>query len=979
MSDGMKYLFIVLNFVIFMFPDHVVAGGTGCASGTPLTTVQDGNLGTVPAGGFQSLLCFEVNNDSAIERHEMAFSSVPIPEAQNLQSSELNRLVVVGAGDQVVASSFKALSRWGEPLSNNNAAIRWLQVVIPAKVAAGSINNYELRLYNADPNISDPYALTSNQNATEIEVISLMSEFKLGLNNPRFFNQIDMDHDGNINNAMQTVFLDSAEAGPMLVYSTSGAQTQIGGGANDHLAFDKIFADPFEPNTPLSTGVILVDEMKIIDTGSVMTTIQMNGHFSANDDSSLCNEQVAVPYERYGFSVLAKFYRGMRHFDLDFEFRNECSDATTGPWTDQVANIEHVSWSWPLNYTADGHLMAADDLAFQSNQTSAFSRVEQHKGDDSGGTWQRSASARISNQLMDQQNYYHHSVVAVSGSDFMTSVQMPHMKYREPQAIQATYNQLTTLFVSEPIIMGEGKGIWNHARINFSANALINGTAIEELNEVKQEGALAMERGLLVRAHLDDINQANILPSLGNQDTTLVKTNYLSWMNGLHDETISEDSTAPGQWIRNKNFGSQYWPDTGGNDPFGIDAARPNDSFSGMNYWDPAGLEILEFIRSGEPKWAWEIAIPAYKNTVHNAYLNVGFNEHGNRAGVAVQAGGPGCEFVESPPGSGNFIPGDCTSDGSGGGQWHRSAFGSDDYTYSMSLEFGYITRPNTLMRDRFQMAGHTLVNRYDVLLAENLREDFVNVMNNTRQVIQHFEMLANCAEFVPGQEGADCHTTLMQVIDELSRDNNRPNLMCQGYPGLISGMNNSDIPINAASPSCLTPQQFMVNALMYQFYHRYYLNYGDTPSNSIRDMLIQMPLVHLEQGIERLPNNDIDPFGAWWTRLFCQLDVNGTQIVSCTSAQDSDGNLQMYAYSKPATAALLFMGNELDENNDWYDINACSDFKNLFDTTGFTNSYGEAGLWDSISHFNQAGWWKGPSLMMQSIVFAVGNYDTCL
>ncbi len=974
----MKLFLILLGLTGFWQFESVAMAGTDCASGTVLDTVLEGNLGTAPNGGFESLLCFEINNDTTVTRQEIAYASVPISQSQNLLDAELIKLVVIGAGDQLVASSFTTISRWGEPLSNSSAPIRWLQVALPAKVMANSINNYELRLYDVEPTVADPFALSISQAAGEITVSSLLAAFKIGLNNPRFFNEIKVDHDGVFNNDLRTVYTDSADAGPMLVYSDATNQIQIGGGMNDHQDFDRIFSTAFEPVVHLSQGSVMVDEVGVIESGSVKTVIQMNGHFIANDGSSLCLTPGVIPYERFGFSLVVTFFRGKRTFDIDFEFRNECSDATTGPWTDQIAKVNHVSWSLPLSYVPDDHMIAVDDLLFQSSQTAAFSRVEQHKGDGTGADWQRSASVKINSRLVNQQPYYQNSIVAVKDAEFMASIQMPYMKFREPQALQAKDGQLTVLFVSEAIVLGEGKGIWNQARIDFSPLSLMNNNASVELAALKRTGQLAMERGLLVRAHLSDFNQAKILPSLGNQNTSLLKSNYLSWMNNLHDETVSEDPDSPGQWLRNKTFGSQYWPDTGGNDPFSIDAIRPNDSFSAMNYWDPAGLEILEFLRSGEPKWAWEIAIPVYKNMVHNAYLNIGFNQHGNRGGVAVQAGGPGCEFTESPPGSGNFIPGTCTADGSAGGQWHRSAFGSDDYTYGMSLEMAYITRPNTLMRDRFKMAGYMLVNRYDVLLGENLREDFVNVLNNTRQVIQHFEMLANCAEFVPGQTGASCHQSLKAVMAELSRDNNSANLICQGYPGLINGMQNSDIPNGAVSPSCLTPQQFMVNALIYQFYHRYYLNYGDTQPNSIKTMLMKLPYTHMEYGIARLANNEIDPFGAWWTRLFCQLDT-GTQIDSCTSALDSDGNLQMYAYSKPATAALLFIGLSLDENNDWFASNTCSQLKNLFDTVGFTNAYGDAGLWDTVSHFNQAGWWKGSSLMMQSVIYAVGNYDTCL
>jgi hypothetical protein len=643
-----------------------------------------------------------------------------------------------------------------------------------------------------------------------------------------------------------------------------------------------------------------------------------------------------------------------------------------------VVNINHLSWNFGFNQNPNMHWLAADELVLSTPQSINTSRVHQHLGQGEDADWQRYADAHLAQQRVDSRNYYQNATIGIQSASFLTTVQMPHLRFREPQAIEVSGNNLRALLISEPITVGEGKGIWNAMKYDFTPVIMINNPLSDELMAIKQRMQLWLERGLLVKADLLDINIAAVMPSLGTQATSLLKTNYLAWMNLLHDQTVSEDENTPGQWLRNKTFGSQYWPDTGGNDPFGIDVNRPNDSFSGMNYWDPAGIEILEFQRSGEPKWAWELAIPVYRSMVHSAYLNTGRHVFGNRAGVAVQSGGPGCEQIENPPGSGITEVSDCTASGSGGGQWQRSNFGSDDYTYDMSLDLAYVTRPNGLMLDRFMMAGITMTNRYDVLIPEANREDAVNVLNNTRQVIQHFEMLANCAEFVAGSVGQQCHDTLIQLVEEINRDNHQANMLCQGYPGLINGMNNSDIPAGATPTECLAPQQFMVSSLIYPFYYRYLMNYGDTSNNSIRTLLMVHPLTHLQFGIDRVNTIDINPFSGWWTRLFCQLDPSGTQVMSCVAEFDSDGNTDMWAYNKPHTAALLYMGNALDTTDFYYGAEMCNIMQTLFDTTGFTGAPGSNGLWDGVQHFNQAGWWKGTAQMLQSMIFAVGNYDTC-
>jgi len=564
-------------------------------------------------------------------------------------------------------------------------------------------------------------------------------------------------------------------------------------------------------------------------------------------------------------------------------------------------------------------------------------------------------------------------MAAAYNQELLAAVQMPYMRFREPQAIEIHSSSLNAYFVSELITIGEGKGIWNQAQFSFLSLADATDPINTTLSSLKQAVHAQQERGLLVRAERGHVNQVNVLPHLGNDTPSAFKSAYLGWLEMLHNQTVSEDSLNPGQWLRNKTFGSQYWPDTGGGDPFGIDANRPNDSFSGMNYWDPAGVEILEFIRSGDPKWAWELAIPQYKTIMHSAYLNIGYRTHGNRAGVAVQSGGPGCRLIESPPGSGNVIIENCMPSGSSGGQWHRSNFGSDDYTYASYIDLAYLTRPDVLLNERFSMAGSMLVSRYDQNIPESSREDAVNVVNHTRQVIQHMDMLSNCAQFVSGSQGAVCDQTLKSVVAELINDNMGPNLLCQGFSGLINGMPNGDIPGNRVDElrQCSMPQQFMLNALMYPFLYQFMLNNPQSPlSADLAGVLDGISQTYMTYGLP-FAGTAIDPNAGWWSRMLCQLDNTGTLINSCTTSLDSDGNTTMWNFNKPHTAAITFMGAQLNGN-------ACNLFVNLYDANGFVGVPGTGSYWDDVGHFNFAGWWKGTAQMMQSMVFAVGLYDQC-
>ena len=343
------------------------------------------------------------------------------------------------------------------------------------------------------------------------------------------------------------------------------------------------------------------------------------------------------------------------------------------------------------------------------------------------------------------------------------------------------------------------------------------------------------------------------------------------------------------------------------------------------------------------------------------------------RGGVAVTSGGPGCANGAFP----------CTPTDSGGGQWHRSAFGSDDYAYDMSLELGYVLRPNPPLRYRFRQAGWNLDTRYDIPRAQQgTRECFVNMVDITRQVIQHFELLANCAEFVPGTQGQACHDKLLEIYDELALDNLNAGLMCQRFEANCLG----EPP--PALTACFTPQQFMINSLMYQFFHRLWANYGEPPSSTslVRDALVCGPVAQYDWGIPKLADgvsidttfgaacDDQTGDGCWWPVMACTVDVAPPRIATCQAGQDSDQNFFMGSHTRPHTLYTVLVAQQIDP-----DIGLCDIVKTAFDVTDLTGlPNNPAGGWAGVGHFLPVGWWKGVSQMMQGMVFAVGIVDTC-
>ncbi|MEM6574181.1 MAG: hypothetical protein AAF736_07920, partial [Pseudomonadota bacterium] len=824
-----------------------------CSPGLAPPSLEAGDLGPAPAGNFVEM-CFSVVNDRPHSRDEIAFSSLALPAASGL--TDTSRLAVTAGGRQV-AAQFSVLSRWGGPLADDTRPIRWLQISLPVELAAQTQADYQLRIYDQPPQTADPLAVTLTDDNARWLVDTGVARFRVDPEDPALLQELwtvaggsaELLVRGGVQAGPRLVFLDDQNQSVALGAQPFGAVPLPGG----------VFADGFEDRVTgiggeasLAAAVVDPGSFEILEAGPVKVTVVARGHFVDPGGNSLCQPGNTTPYESLGYSVAMSFFRNRRDVALEFEFRNECSDAQSGPWTDQTRRVTEVSWQFPLANPAGQTASFGDVLDVGSGPAS----LAQLRGAFDGGGWQRRARASRNGAIVSEPSLFARPLVARLSADWLLGLTAAWMRFREPQSLEVSAEGIRVNVVHGDLTLGEGKGIWNHALLAVDARS---SEPLEgQLATLRRRQLDFLERGLLPRLRLDQLNAAGVFPSLGTDAPSAIKTDYLAWMNLLHDQTASPG----GQHERNATFGSQLWPDTGSSDPFNVDAGAPNNVSSGMNYWDPAGIELLEFLRSGEPRWAWDFALAGYRTQLHAAYLNTGNNSHGNRAGLAVTSGGPGCELFQPP----------CAADGSGGGQWHRSAFGSDDYTYAMSAELGYTLRPTLGLRERFAQAGRTVVGRYDPAIPEGNREAFVNAINITRQVIQHLEMLANCAEFVPGPEGMSCDQRLREIVGELARDNLAAGILCQGEVNFASGMN-GDIPGPPAPlpDRCFTPQQFMQNALMLPFFHRYFFNYGDPPQGSVGRALSEAPRVLYEQGLAQDPSGALDVAGDWAAALDCQ------------------------------------------------------------------------------------------------------------
>jgi hypothetical protein len=427
-----------------------------------------------------------------------------------------------------------------------------------------------------------------------------------------------------------------------------------------------------------------------------------------------------------------------------------------------------------------------------------------------------------------------------------------------------------------------------------------------------------------VRATRPFVDGARLFAPLGTNSPSALTADALATLAAIHEQTVA----AGGQWDRAKTFGSQLWPETQF-DEFGIDNPDPFQNFIATNYWQPVHAEVMEYLRSGEPRWFWDFSGPQMWLQLFTAYLNLGDRTHSNRNGVAVNSGG------------------------GGEGHWHRSNFGSDDYTYALGFDVAYATRPSQALLDRIARAGQTLVDRYDVPWAQQAQRDpFVNAVDITRGAIQHFTLLANCAELVPGAQGQACHDRLIEVLTELAADNLSAGVFCVG-----------DLPHPTL---CSTGQQFMTNALFYHFFHRMVLMYGDV-GGQLRRALVEGPWWYYQVGIDRLADGvSIDPNGVMAAGMTCTLTNGRQDVATCQRATDGDGNVSVFDPIRPSSLFLLLLAHDLDPG-----IELCAVAR------AGLEALDPASRWEAWTSTG-SGWWKGSAQMMQGATVGIGAYERC-
>jgi hypothetical protein len=884
-----------------------------------------GGLPAPPLAGALLLGCFEIADDAGARNGEIAAAGLPVARSAALQDADLSRVVVIGPGGLRWPADLRVLSRWGRPLADVGAPVRWLEVALAVDLAANARATFALLRLAAPPAvIDDPGALRAES---------------LGTDRYRFTQpamQIDLD----ARSAMpvrRLTLRDPTTQAWVVVFDA-----QVGGSVDEglHVRWSNSAGAPLLEASGAVPGSVAVDRVRwqLPGTGGVQARVHIDGHFEAPGDVDRCPGDSSAL--RFPWSLTLGVARGAPALEIEAQFGNACGIPQSAPDAD-LAQLDFAQFVWPLAQGAGAQqigLVATEGAFVAAAPGSPVRRsVAQRRG---GGTpWQRRAEATEDGVLRESAVVFANPAVAVQrplapGQLALAVAVMPWMRYREPQALEVAAGRIALRFVHEPVRVGKAKSLWQLARVQFDVAAA--DAAAARLTALRDAASRAAARGLLPRALPADLDAAAVLPPLSGPLDDAPGVAYRQYLALKHDATIGDEpcvDAAAGigsQWTCSRTFGAQLWPDIPFNEQFGF-AENPTPALNEgkLNYWDPVQIELTEFLRGGDPRWAWDFALPQAWLMAYSAYYN--FGPWPNAAGATSNIAGHSF-------GSG----------GTGDGLWHRGDSGSADYTYNRHQTLAYLLRPRPAHQDRLHAAGAAAALRFTDTPGDDTSWAAIGRLN-----LQYLDSLSRCAQFVEGAAGVACDARLREVLVLLIRRSLSAGLMCERKrePG----------------PDCFLGQFFMLYAAYYPVLERLALDFGHTldPADAA---LLERALVRTPaQVLAGLPRSGggVDVDAVWPNALQCQLGgADFGSVQSCTAIPDPDNLTQ----NKPATLSLLVRGHARDGT-----LGLCAAARQI-----------AAGLFAGpdplgpLAATRGGGWWKGAVEAGQELSTAALGHARC-
>jgi hypothetical protein len=779
------------------------------------------------------LTTLEIRNDAAVPReNELAYSGVPLSSEANVTS--LDRLAIVSGDGRRVAAQLSALSRWGGAPNEESKPVRWLQVALKASVPARSSVVYELRSYatalpHAPPNEADVRIARAGDVYT---VETGEATFVLDPGLPGLIRSIERHG--------RVLYRDWAGSGPRVV---------DGGG--------RVLVPRSDP------GSFAIEE-----AGPVKVVARLRGHFRRAREE--CGHDL-------GYVARLTFERASADVGLQYHVINECGDGhapagqlTSGaPWWNRIYPVNEIGWTFPLDLSPDRKGLAggASLAVHRAADTVSKLIVEQERG--RSGPVYRSARISSGSTTLEHVEILESPFVALTDAKHTAILQMPWMRYREPQALVAEAGTLSLRIVSRPAVIGEAQAVWGFARL-----IVLDGPATETVLRTAVERArAALERGLLVHVPVEYLDATGVMPSLTPAGAETTRRVWNDALNQVHSDTVRKG----GQWERRKAYGFAIWPDYSASEDLET-VETPSGGSPSSNYWSATATELAQWFVDGDPKWVWDFALPQEYTQLFTNYYNLGSRNTqppGNyRGGFTAITGGAGAQ-----------------------GEAFRSGWGSDDYTYNQGSDEAFLIRPSAALTDRFADAAETFILRYgasNIPAGEQRRRDEgLQALSIGRAQAQHVNFLSYAAQFSAGR-GRRYLDKLLAVMDEYVADNLRGGVFCQADYG--------------NEGRCVaTWGIFHFVALQHRTFadFLYWFGTDDPRGAAIERALATTADLYHRVLMRARDDGGVDVKGEWFSVLDCAFRDGGATLSGCRGEQTEE---PVYAHERPGALAFVLL-----------------------------------------------------------------------
>lgn len=855
------------------------SGATGASGDTGAS--GENPIGPAPSGATTTIAALEVRNDLAYSRADaLAYSSIAIPRALNLTNT--SELVLIDAATNArVQAQLRPIARWNGTVTDATKPIQWLQIALKANVAANATSAYELRRIAGATPVNAAGDVTLLDDGASVTIDTGAARFVLGKATPALFTAI-----------------------------TVGGVNVLGAGASGPFVVD-------DGGNSLVPSVDAVSGFVIEEQGPVKTVIRTAGHFArVAPTGSSCTADLA-------YTARFTFVRNSSAVSLELDLRNECGDGFApggdgGSWWNQFYRLRRAGWRFATALTTKKLINDATVYT-----TSADARLEQEYGSVANASWRRARVMTGATEVWTGEALGR-PLLALVGADHSLAVTQAWMRYREPAALSASAGGVSIELVSDTIALGEAQARWGFAQLRF-----FSGSSDATLQAERDAAIADVERGLLVRASATHTNAAFVASRLPERNVGHRLQRYVTLIEKLHADTISG-------WRRAKRFG-MVWPDTHErNADSSIDQTSAEETVASSNYWSATSSELAEYLRTGDPRFFWDMAYPMEHNMMKTAVYDTGTRTPASTSRLGFHAGSS-------------------TNANQREGKAYRQGYNTDDYLYDQGTDEAYILRPTGSLLDVFARACRSAIARYPnaaTLDEQMTRDEYLAQRRFTRGTVQHFNMLRYAAAFVTDPALAEqCETRLHEIVQELAVDNFFAGIACSADFG------------NATS--CTTNEHFMYSALFHDFLDDYARRYAGSPlADTVRNTIVTMGRAYYDTVMTKQANGEIDVGGAWGSALTCSF--SGGVVASCSN--------EHYAFSalfdeRANHTSVLLMSNALAPLAGRCSIGARA-LTQALDSGALESSVDGQGF--------DVGWWKGASQNMRNAVYGVGVAEAC-